>query len=32
MAISYFDEDGFALACDMHIFFLEYIYTFFSED
>jgi hypothetical protein len=32
MAISYSNEDGFALACDKHVFFLEYIYTFFIED
>jgi hypothetical protein len=31
MAISYSDEDGFALAHDEHIFFLEYIDAFFVK-
>ncbi len=31
MAISNSDEDGFALACDEHVFFLEYIDTFFVK-
>jgi hypothetical protein len=31
MTISYSDEDGFALACDEYIFFLEYIDTFFVQ-
>ena len=32
MAISYSNEDGFALARDEHVFFLEYIDAFFCED
>jgi len=32
MAISNSDEDGFALACDEHVFFLEHINAFFCED
>ena len=31
-AVSNSDEDGFVLACDEHIFFLEYIDAFFCED
>ena len=32
VAISYSNKDGFALACDEHIFFLERIDAFFCED
>jgi hypothetical protein len=32
LAISNSDEDEFALACDEHIFFLEYTDAFFCED
>jgi hypothetical protein len=31
MAISKSNEDGFALACDEHVFFLEYIDAFFVK-
>jgi hypothetical protein len=31
IAISYSDEDGFALAHNEHVFFLEYIDAFFVE-
>jgi hypothetical protein len=32
VAVSYADEDGFALACDEHVFFFEYVDAFFCED
>ena len=32
VAISYADEDGFALACDEHVLFFEYVDAFFGED
>jgi hypothetical protein len=32
MAISNSNEYGFALACDEHVFFLEYIDAIFCED
>jgi len=31
VAISYADEDGFALACDEHVFFFEYVDALFCE-